>query len=113
MLDIGLPVRPPSDSPKKARNRSLLHFVFFLELVYAASRIDQLCFARKEGMAIRTNLNEDLFFRGTRLVLGTARAANHRVFINGMYTCFHQADPLMETGRQAIRDLNHGPGDSA
>ena len=72
-----------------ARVQILFHFVFFLEFVDAAGCIDQLRFTSEKRVAIRTNLHKDFLLRRTRLVLSTARAANHRVFINGMYTCFH------------------------
>jgi hypothetical protein len=46
---------------KRDSGQTLFHFVFFLEFVYAASRIDQLCLAGKERVAIRANFHENFF----------------------------------------------------
>ena len=61
-----------------------------LELLNAASRVDQLLFAGIEGMAVRTDFNFDLRLRGANRKRMAARADDVRLWeINGVKVFFH------------------------
>ena len=64
--------------------------VFFLKLVNASSRIDQLLFAGEKRMAVRTNFNTDVaFVRRACLKSMLTRADHIYVVIGGMNSSFH------------------------
>ena len=62
---------------------------FLAELVDSTGGIDQLLFARKQGVACRANVDRDLRFRALCLDHIAADTPNHRGTVLGMDSSFH------------------------
>jgi hypothetical protein len=71
----------------------LAFFVSALESFNASCSIQQLLFAREEGMAIRTNFDADFFFRRACCESIPASTNHFRFGVNGMNTFFHWIAP--------------------
>src|SRR5262249_3279616 len=68
---------------------SLVPVVFLLELFHTAGGVDELHFAREEGMADGADLDGDVLLRAARLKLVPAAAGHGGVFVFGMDVGFH------------------------
>src|SRR5256885_1977546 len=64
--------------------------VALLEAIDTACRVDQLLLAGEEGMALRADLDAELFLGRARRPHFAARAMDLNLLILGMDLCFHE-----------------------
>ena len=79
----------------KPRRFVFLHTVSLLELIDTTARINQLLFAREEGVAVAANIHFHRFtiFRRARFESSAASAGNRYFVIVGMDISFHIFSP--------------------
>src|SRR6266550_6448585 len=84
--------------PSASRRRALLRLlrVLLLEAIDAAGRVDQLLLAGEERMALRADLDAQLFLGGVGGPGLAAGAMHLDLVILGMDLCFHEFEPRLD-----------------
>jgi hypothetical protein len=64
-------------------------FILFPETFDSPGGVDELLFSGEKGMALGTDFNSDIGFRGTDFDLIAAGASNGGLFVFGVNLAFH------------------------
>src|SRR5205807_5887306 len=86
--------------------RSQLLGVLLLEAVDTAGRVHQLLLAGEEGMALRADLDAQLFLGGAGRPRLAACAVDGNLLILGMDVCFHE----LTSNRRMLSGVENGAG---